>query len=92
MLAPVKPVPRDIPPNIGFDCFWHARDRATNDYAQEIDPCAMAFAPRNSKPPERPRDLRPIKGGGKSASAPLRGAFFPLPGAGKVPFLGGGQG
>ena len=45
----------------------------------------MAFAPRNSKPPERPRDLRPIKGGGKSASAPLRGAFFPLPGAGASP-------
>ena len=43
------------------------------------------FAPKNSKPRERPRDLRPLKGGGKAASAPLRGSFFALPGVGSSP-------
>ena len=88
MLAPVSRRPhlcRAIYPQTSVSLFLARSRRAKRRNAQEIDPCAMAFAPRNSKPPERPRDLRPIKGGGKSASAPLRGAFFPLPGAGASP-------
>ena len=59
--------------------------RATYPHTESNAFCAMSFAPKNSKPRERPRDLRPLKSGGKAASAPLRGAFFALPGVGSSP-------
>ena len=71
------------PPNYGFARVVSSRDPYPHTESNAF--CAMSFAPKNSKPRERPRDLRPLKSGGKAASAPLRGAFFALPGVGSSP-------